>query len=89
MSTTPVNDMVMPVMKNIQPVNQSKFEMFCLPPQQPVALYQTAQPEVLLNNNICRALDTGLTTCDRQDVPFTAAMTNRICIVSVAQVKWV
>jgi hypothetical protein len=36
MSTTPVNEMVMPVMKNIQPVNQSKFEMFCLLPQRPL-----------------------------------------------------
>ena len=56
MSTTPVNDMVMPVMKNIRPVNQSKFEMFCLPPQETVALYQTAQTKVLLNNDVCDKL---------------------------------
>lgn len=51
-------------------------------------LYQTAQPEVLLDYDIYVLL-ASVVHVNWVDVPFTAAMTNRICIVSVAHVKWV
>lgn len=61
--------------------------MFCLLPQRPTALYQTAQTKVLLDDDVCSMLDVGLKRVMGDNIPFTAAMTNRICIVSVAQVK--
>lgn len=53
-------------------------------------LNQTAQTQVLLDNNVCgqwlvEAVIAG--EVRKGNVPLTAAMTKRICVVSVAQVK--
>lgn len=54
------------------------------------SLDETAESEVLLNDDIWgHGVSTGINFGIRNDnnIPLTAAMTNRICVVSVAHVK--
>lgn len=53
-------------------------------------LYESAKSKVLLDDDVCNdVITTGLAQHEPVYIPLTAAMTNLIWVVSVAQVKWV
>jgi hypothetical protein len=51
--------------------------------------YETTHAQVLLNDDIWHGVSGRATTARVAGLPLTAPMTNRIWVVSVAQVKWV